>query len=408
MTAMTVERPANVPADRVLDYDMWRLDPGGPEYHRVWERLRETNPPDILWTPRNEGHWIAVGGDAIDEVLRDYRRFSNHCIMVPKSVGQHITMLPTTLDPPEHKAFRSVLNASVSPSWVRASEGQFREIAIELTEAVLDQGHCEYREDYAEKLPIRIFFAMVELPVEDVPLLKHWADQLTRLTGDMTVDETMAKFHDYLRPFVEARMGGDGQDLISKVINAPVNGRAMRLDEALNLCSQVLHAGLDTVVTFLTFTMLFLARSPEHRRELAEHSDRIPRALDEIFRRFGIVTLTREVVSDIEYRGVQMKAGDMIIAPTALAGLDPAWNQCPARVDFARALPKHVAFGSGVHRCVGEFLARTEIRVSLEEWLKRIPEFWIAPDAKMHYSSGVNPFLNALPLVWDRSKTNRA
>jgi cytochrome P450 len=149
------------------------------------------------------------------------------------------------------------------------------------------------------------------------------------------------------------------------------------------------------------FAARFLATSPAHRRELIDHPERIPAAVEELLRRFPVVNQGRVVVSDMVYKGVTMRAGDAMIMPTTLHGLDDRKFDDPMKVDFSRPTPIHSTFGNGVHRCPGSLLARTELKIFLEEWLKRIPDFRIKPGATAGVRAGVNATMHLLPLVWE-------
>jgi len=166
-----------------------------------------------------------------------------------------------------------------------------------------------------------------------------------------------------------------------------------------------LLGGLDTVVNFLSFSMQFLAGSPSHRQELLDHPDRIPAAAEELLRRFSLVANGRILSRDIVFHGVLLKKGDQISLPQLLTGLDERENKCPMHVDFSRENISHTTFGQGPHLCLGQHLARREIISTLTEWLARIPDFRIAPDAKITHSSGIVGSISALPLVWDPATT---
>lgn len=130
--------------------------------------------------------------------------------------------------------------------------------------------------------------------------------------------------------------------------------------------------------------------------------------MEELLRRFPLVSLAREVRNDIEYDGVLLKKGDMVAIPTPLAGTDERLNPRPLEVDFQRDTSQHVTFGNGPHLCPGAQLARTEVRITLEQWLARIPEFSIAPDAKVRFRGGLVGVVDALPLVWEVATTRPA
>jgi cytochrome P450 len=216
----------------------------------------------------------------------------------------------------------------------------------------------------------------------------------------MSFAAALQALHDYLTPFVERRREHPGDDLLSTIVSSQVSGRALTHDECMNLCTQVLIAGLDTVVNFLGFLMLFLARNPAHRRQLHDAPEQIPAAIEELVRRFGIVSIARLVTRDLDFHGAPLHCGDMILLPTVLHGLDERENADPTRVDFGRSHARHSTFGQGAHHCVGAQLARTELRVTVEEWLSRIPEFEVAPGATIACQGGIVGCVSELPLVW--------
>ena len=393
-------RPPHVSVDRVVDFDLYAPPDVERDYHAAWKSLQERGLPDVVWTPHNGGHWLAIRGRAITEIFQDHATFSNHVILVPKSVGEQHHLLPTTLDPPDHRVYRSIINPSFMPKRVHEIEHTIREVAAGLIEDVRADGRCNFTTAYAEQLPVRIFLALVDLPMADAPRLKYLSDQVVRPDGAMTYAEAMSAFSDYLAPHIEARRAKPGSDMLSNIINARVDGRELSHEERLNLCIQVLIAGLDTVVNFLGFMMLFLAQHTGHQRALAANPGLIPAAVEEFLRRFGVVTIGRLITRDLEFHGAALKQGEMIVLPTALAGLDERENAAPMQVDFARKAARHSTFGQGVHHCVGAHLARAELRITLEEWLKRIPEFSLAPGTQIEMQGGIVGCVHAVPLVW--------
>ena len=404
-TNLRAERPAHVPAERVVDFDLYRPPGVDNGFHEAWQALHAPGIPDLIWTPHNGGHWMATRGKMIAEVFSDYARFSCRVMLVPKAVGEQHQMLPVVLDPPEHRPYRLLLNSSLAPKIIAGLEGKIRQLAGTLIDHVRADGHCNFTAAYAEILPVQIFMSMVDLPQADVATIKSWTDHIVHPDGSMSYAEAKQHIYDYLDPYIDARLGGDGQDMLSRIINGTVNGRALTKPEMLSLCMQMLLGGLDTVVNFLGFVLLFLARNPDHRRQLLADPSLIPSAVEELIRRFPVVSLAREVRHDMEYDGVQLKQGEMIAVPTPLAGTDPRVNPAPLTVDFHRSSADHVTFGNGPHLCPGANLARTEVRITIEEWLARIPEFTVAPDAEIHFRGGLVGVIDALPLVWEVAST---
>lgn len=396
-----IERPAHVTLERYIDYDIYAPLVDGKDFHESWQALQNSGLPDVVWTPQNGGHWMVLRGHLVQRVLSDYENFSNHTVLVPKdTAGVAYRLIPLSLDPPAHAPFRKLLSNGLSPASVRSIDEKIRALTVDLIEGFRAQKKCNFTTDFAEQLPIRIFMQIVDLPEADTPKLKHLADQFTRPDGSLTYPEVSQLFRDYIGPVIDARRGNNGSDMLSKMINGDVDGRALSDEEAANLCIQVLVGGLDTVVNFMAFTMLFLARNPDDQAFLREHPERLPVAIMEIARRFPLVTVGRELRHDMEFEGATLKRGEMIMAPTPLHGLDENENENALNVDFNRIGGEHSTFGSGSHTCPGAHLARTETRIMLEEWLQRLPEFSVAPDYEVSFTGGIVGSVNALPLVW--------
>jgi cytochrome P450 len=398
--------PANIPIDRVFDVDIFNLDGIEQGYQEACKRLQKPGMPNLIWTPRNGGHWIVTRGSMIREILRDPARFSSQVIVLPKEAGEKYDLLPTRLDPPVHGEHREVINKVLNPREMRRIEDAVREIAVGLIEPLVPQGQCDFSLDFAQKFPIRVFMKMVDLPMEDAPILKHYASQILRPDGTtaaemaVSVDKAIQGFYSYLDPVINKRRGQEGNDMITVVINSQIDGKPIPQVDALSLIANLLLAGLDTVVSFLSFVMLFLSRNPEHLHQLASDLKSIPQSVEELLRRFPIVSDARLITGDFEYDGVMLKRGDMIQVPTALTGLDEEMNQDPWKVIFKRKRPEHSTFGDGPHRCAGMHLARMEITITLEEWLSRIPRFHLAQNAAPRFSAGMVAMVEDVPLEW--------
>lgn len=411
MATTTVDRsalapkPDHVPDCLVVDFDIYNPEGGTQDFHRAWKALQDRGVPEIIWTPRNEGHWIVTSGRLVSQLFADYERFSSHVLFVPKSDGVHHQLPPSTIDPPKHRPYRNLLTGGLSPKAVLKIEGFIRNLAIELTEGLRLKGKCNFTTDFAEKLPISIFMDMVDLPVEDAPKIKYWTDQTTRPDGTMPYADAIQALIDYIAPTAEARRGTDRTDLITHIVNGKIGDRDLTQKEAAELCAQILIGGADTVVNIMGFLMHHLAVDAENRRRLVNDPSLIPTAVEELIRRFPIVSDGREIANDMVFEGVEMKRGEMVVMPTALHGLDDRENEDALRVDFDRPACRHSTFGNGAHKCPGAHLARTEIRITLEEWLKRIPEFEVEPGVELTYTCGINGSLDALPIVWDPSST---
>ena len=364
-----------------MDFDAFNPPEVAKDFQAAWKRLQDTAGHDVVWTPRSEGHWIALRGKPITDVFQHPETFSSRIFLMPRSIGEQHKMLPTSLDPPQHGKFRAIINPAFSSKRIQALEEQIRRIAVDLIQQVRLEGRCNFTTAFAERFPVRVFLAMVNLPESDAPRLKHLSDQLIRPDGSMTYPQIMQAFDDYMTPHIEERRENPGQDFLSDMVNATVDGRPLTADERMNLTTQVMIAGLDTVVNFLGFLMQHLARNPDDRRLLDANPSLLPAAVDEFMRRFGLVSICRLVTRDVEFHGVQLKKDELILLPSMLHGLDERVNANPMSVDFHRLGHRHSSFGQGPHHCVGRHLARTELQITIREWLAHIPDFEI-PDRK--------------------------
>jgi cytochrome P450 len=393
--------PAHVPPELVFDFDVYNPPGAETDFHGALKRLHDENYPDIFWSTANGGHWVAIRGEDIHKIFADYQNFSSHRLTVPESSAPPVPLYPIFADPPEHTLYRSLLNPSFSPKAVAALETRARALAVKLVEELKPRGRCDFVVDFAQHLPIEVFMSIVDVPAADRHDLLSWAEGMVRPKQPADVHVTIQKIFEYAAEKIAARRAQPGDDLITKLTRAEINGRLLTDPEIVGMVSLVLIGGMDTVVTAMSFAALFLARSPKHRRQLVENPGLIPKAVDELLRRFPIVNQGRCVARDLVYKSVPFKAGDMILLPTTLHGLDERAFPNPLEVDFNRPPPMHSTFGNGPHRCPGSNLGRTEIKVFLEEWLKRIPDFHLQPGEKISMRSGVNGTVYGLPLAWN-------
>lgn len=391
--------PDHVPPELVVDFDFFDPPGADSDVQLAWARLHDG--PDIVWTPHNGGHWIATRADDIDVMQIDHLHFSHDKFNLPVNPAEHRS-LPLSLDPPEHGPYRKLIMPAFLPKAVKALEHIARETARGLIDGIAPRGRCEFIADFAKILPINVFLGMVDLPLEDRDMLLPWAEVAVRSDDVAEKNEVHAKMAAYLGRFVAERAARPGGDLISDIIRSEIDGRPVTMAEVMGVCVLLLFGGLDTVASQLGFIADFLARHPDHRRQLIDRPALMPMAIEELLRRFGLPNTARIVTMDYDYKGIRFRKGDMIQMPKCLYGLDDRRNDRPGTVDFARkpSTIKHAAFGAGPHTCPGAVLARREIIVFLEEWLPRIPDFEIDPDAPRRLSSGMVNGVLELPLRW--------
>ena len=390
-------RPANVPQDRVADIDYTRMPGAEHDVIAAWKRLH--NGPDIVWTPRHGGHWIVTRADLIETLQTNAAHFSHGDVTLPKN-SKPFSMLPLEADAPLHMAYRNIIMPALSPKAVNQLEASARQVTIELIDALQPRGGCEFVSDFAQRFPIAMFLRLVGLPSEDREKLLHYAhlvisgSSFQRLQG-------LIKMHFYLGHWSARRSRAPGGDIISRIATGKINGRYLTEREVHGLMGTVLFGGLDTMVSMLSSFTQFLATHPEHRRQLIETPELIPGAVDELLRRHGVACTSRVVIKDIELDGVTLKAGDRVMVANPLHGVDERRYPEPLEIIFGRpGAARHATFGNGPHRCAGALLARMELTVFLQEWLKRIPDFEITPGEAVSQASGIANGTKFLPIQW--------
>jgi len=395
--------PAHVPQTAVVEFDVYNPPHAEGGIHAAWMTLHREGLPDLLWTACNGGHWIATRAKDIREIFSNYELFSSRLLAVPKENNEHHGLLPLFLDPPAQKPYRALIAQAFTPGRVQAMEDSIRQKTVALIESFRASGKCEFIDAFARKLPIGIFLDLINVPDTDSGHLTHLAEQFNRPT-DMTPPQAMQAFFDYLRPLLAERRNGPADDLLTKVASGIIEGRPITELESIQVATLVMLGGLDTVASFLGFMMLFLADNPLHRKQLGEHPELIPNAVSELLRRFPIVTVTRTVTKDMVYNGQEFKEGDLIVTPSILSGLDSREFENPAAVNFERPLRvgSYSTFGGGPHHCPGQGLGRLELKIVLEEWLARIPDFEVADRQGIAMMSGIVVSMQSLPLVWKR------
>jgi cytochrome P450 len=398
MTVQTI--PAHVAADNVFHYDIYERIHNDGDFQGWFAGLHEAGYPDFFWTMANEGHWVVAGGDVLNDVLTNPDLFSSSSGGVPKSRNLETAPFPISLDPPEHTKYRAVLTGTFSPKAVIPLGEKAGRLTNQLLDGFIDRGHCEFMTEVSRKLPIAIFMDMVGLPSKDTSMLLELVDEMIRPT-QVDKNDASEGLAAYAYKTVLERQSNPGDDLLSHLTQAEVDGEKLTIEQLTGMTILLLLGGLDTVAAVLGFTMNYLARNPEKRQQLVSSPEMISGAVEELLRRFPVSTLGRIVTRDAEFHGAQIKAGDMVITPTMAHSLDKQFHPNPTDVDFNRKPGFNSTFGAGAHRCLGSMLARVEIRAFLEEWLKRVPNFRVKSGADLVVDTGMVVALNSLPLEWD-------
>jgi cytochrome P450 len=369
-----------------------------------YKRMRDTNPVLRAGAEGSELVFIAKHED-IDYVLHNPKLFSSNSNEAVQA-GQ---LIPISLDPPEHSRWRRLLDPFFSPREMVKLEEDITLQANEFIDRFIDRGECDYADEYAVPLPCSVFLKIMGLPLEDLDAFVNLKDRLLRGTGEsyQSQDDVQKHAHEELDTRLEAllneRRRQPQDDLLTQLLHSEIDGRPLTQEELVSCCNLLFIAGLDTVTDSLTCFYSFLGTHPEHRQRIVDDPEVIPRAIEEMLRYESPVTmvLPRQVTEETELGGCPLHQGDRIIPLLGSANNDERVIDNPEVVDFDRPSFRHYAFGGGVHRCLGSHLARLELRISLSEWHRRIPEYHIPEGTNLQWASLLRQ-VEHLPLVFDK------
>jgi cytochrome P450 len=371
---------------------------------KVYANLANEAPP-IFFNPaafQGAGGWTISDGAIIKEVLQSPELFSSkNNTGFSFLLGQELDLIPLEIDPPKHRGYRSHFNVPLSPREVAKREEAIRASAVELIEAFRSEGHCDFVEQFAVHFPVRIFMDLFGMPREDFNKILDYEYKLLHVSNTIETRAQAARdIYDYLLELIAEKRANPRDDLASSILEFTVDDRPLTDKEIMGMYFLLFVGGLDTVASSLGFAWRYLASNPEAQQALRDNPDLIPSAVEEFFRMHSVVEVRRSVTEDMEFHGVQLKQGDFVNCITAVASLDSKEFADPLTADFERSPNRHCAFVFGPHRCMGSNLARLEIRIALEEWLNRIPDFSVAPDTDIDVNYGAVVSLAKLPLVW--------
>lgn len=403
MTAIQNIVPSHVPPELVIHFDFrdddaLKRDP--------WNYLNSLNDqPDIFFSPDLGGYWVVTRYDMIEDVFSRHDLFTATSLAIPKLPNQPL-LIPNLMDPPLHTKYRKVMVDNLfSPRALSTLEEDSRKMALDLV-AQFQPGKCEFVHDFAYKLPIDI---TLDLMGADPALRDECLVWIKDVFRGKTAGETERGFiaaHGFIERWLKEQLANPDANQgkwFQGLMNSRIDDRPLTYEEIFAMTMMLYMGGLDTVTSQMTHIMRFLAESPEHRQYLIDNPKKISNALEEMLRRFGISSIGRMAAKDFEYHGVQFKAGDPVVASTPISGLDRRAFPDPMNIDFTRGRGrvKHGGFGAGPHLCPGALIARTQIRVMLEELLPRMPGLRVAPGAVIENSPGATMMLESLPLEWD-------
>lgn len=399
---MTMEtKPADSKVkDWTVDYDIF-----AKEYIKnpfpIWDDIREECP--MAKTERWGGSFMPTRYEDLFDIAKNIQTYSSRDVLVSSVMPApdqereepteeereliqqyNVGAPPITSDPPVHTWARKLLLKPFSVTSVAKYEEETRELCNELIDAVIKNGRADGAVDYAQQIPPRVIASMLGIPKEEAATFTEWVRGFLELglTNPELREQSARSIFEYMIGQVALRKENPGDDLISYLLNEKVDGEPVPEPHVVGTCFLLMVAGIDTTWSSIGSAIWHLAQHPEHRKELIENPELIDNAVEELLRAYSPVTMARYVAEDTEYKGCPMSEGSKVLMNFPAANRDPRVFESPDTVDLHREKNPHIAFGVGIHRCAGSNLARMEMKVSIEEWLKRIPDFKLEdPDA---------------------------
>ena len=368
----------------------WVNDP-----YPIWEDLRQRCP--VAHTDRYGGAWFPATHAGVTSVAKDTEHFTSRNVVIaenrpgeeelPAPIG---VAPPITSDPPFHAIARRLILPAFAPGVVNELEPQIRALCNTLLDAVIGEEIVNGSLSYARNIPPGVIRDMLGFPEEDDEKfieMVHIIIEAVDLPFEERV-EMFAPVEEYFVHQIEDHQANPRDDLTSFLLDAEIDGQKLALEHVFGTMVLILVAGIDTTWGAIGASLWHLAQHPEDLARLVNEPDLMPLAIEEFLRFYAPVTMARLVNADMEYLGCPMKEYDWILLGFPAANRDPVVFKDADKFIIDRAENRHVAFGLGIHRCVGSNLARLELRVAIEEFIRRYPKFELANKADVTWSQG--------------------
>jgi len=389
--------------DWVRDFD--HTDPHWTENpFPIWDELRIASP--VVHTKRFLGCYLPTTYEAVRQIAHDTEHFSSRRVIVrderPEEIAKNGAP-PITSDPPEHKPAKQLLLPPFTPDAMKKLEPRVRAICNELIDGFIGDGSVDAAARYTKHIPVRAIAHMLAIPESDSDLFVKWIHMILELgiKNESVLTDAVKEMTNYFTDHVEERRKAPGDDLVSHLLKAKdKNGQPLDDSHILGSLRLLLIAGIDTTWSAIGASLWHLAKTPADRRRLIAEPGLMPTAIEELLRAYSPVTMAREVMKETTIEGCPVKPGNMVLLSFPAANRDPAVFPDADKVVIDRRENRHAAFGLGIHRCVGSNLARMEMQVAIEEWLKRIPDFRLDPAGAVTWSQGTVRGPRQLPILF--------
>ena len=361
------------------------------------DQIRESGCP-IAHSDQNGGSWMPTRHAHVVAMAQTPEIFTSREVGViglsPESKeGPYggVRVPPIDSDPPEHHGHRRAILPTFAPQAVAKYESITRDLCNRLIDGFIDNGTADAASDYAQRIPVRVISMILGVPFEMEDDFVDWVRGVLEtglIDREVGLQNRMKIITFFMQQIEDRRANPRDDDLISDLLRLEIDGQPVDDIFVLGACNLMLIAGIDTTWSAIGSSLWHLAHRADHRQQLRDHPDVWPTAVEEMLRVYAPVTMARIVAHDTEFEGCPMQAGDRILMAFPAANRDPRVFESPDQVLLDRENNRHVAFGAGIHRCAGSNLARLELRVALQVWMERIPEFELIDPADVTWKGG--------------------
>ncbi|MFJ6156216.1 cytochrome P450 [Pseudarthrobacter sp. NPDC092184] len=379
-----------------------------PEYQLdpfpYYERMRETAP---VYFDEQSGSWHVFRYDDVQRTLSEYATFSSHMGGDDASgTGQLFASSLIATDPPRHRQLRSLVTQAFTPKAVDALAPRIAGLTDELLEGIAARGSADLIEELAYPLPVIVISELMGIPAQDRERFKQWSDMIISQTRSGSASENHIaanmEMTQYFLALIDERRSRPGHDLISTLLAAEIDGQKLTVPELLGFCALLLVAGNETTTNLIGNAVLCLIENPGTLDRLLGEPALLPQAIEEVLRfRSPVQSMYRMTVAEADMGEVVIPAGAPVVAWIGSANRDERQFQRPAEFDIDRGQNRHLAFGHGIHFCLGAPLARLEARIALEALLSRLPGLSLDQEARLERMESTIVYgLKALPVSW--------
>jgi hypothetical protein len=350
----------------------------------IYRRLRDEHP-----VYRNDARdlWVLSRFADVESALRDPSTFSSaNGISLDAATAAMVPVL-LTMDPPRHDELRRLVSRAFTPRRVADLEPRVRQLAVGLLDR-LPEGSFDVM-DFASAFPTMVIAELLGVPGDDHAKFRAWVEATITVDPDAIANDTskapsLAELFTYLQATIAERREGRRDDMISALLDAEVDGDRLGGGEILGFTLLLLAAGFETTKNLIGNGVELLALHPAVRRAIVDDDALVPAVVEEVLRyESPVCALSRTTTREVELRGRTMPAGARVVVLYGSANRDERTFAEPDRFDPARTDDRHLAFGQGIHYCLGAALARLEARVAFEELLSRVPEYGIGTSERL-------------------------